>query len=316
MTGGEQIAAVEERDSVAALAPESPLLFAWARLRLREIVQGRVERLLVGRRAEGCWSVLHDASGWMSARGVGEADVVRFGSAREAVADAMAGIMIDAGVRLNSELLKVAGVVVETDLREPPWRLWRVTDAGRESAGGSDGRPDGPGIVLDDVDGRPMGYFVCVPRPRPDGERGGFVTVRKVFALAVAAMLPPDDQDGTSTLEVLPEGTELHGSGGVDEVFLFEPGTPFVWQGVVRGGYKDPIPDVYHVQRPLPVYPGFPVAHASIPDTGIGAGARPPTKEGRGYYLVEPICELLRSGHLTRTPAPSGRMRVTFGEAE
>ncbi|OLT10824.1 hypothetical protein BJF79_25470 [Actinomadura sp. CNU-125] len=298
---------------MADLAPESPLLLAWARLRLREIVQGRAGRLLAGRRADGCWSVLRDGSGWLSAPGVGEP--VRFGSAREAVADAMAGVMVDADVRLNSDLLEIAGLLAEVPLREEPWQLWRLTDAGRAMADDPNRSPDGPGIVLDELDGHPIGYFVCVPRPRPEHQSGGFITVREVFALAAAAMLPPEPPDGTSASVILPEGTELHGSGDLDQVFLFEPGTPFSWQGLVRGGYRDPVPDVYRVQHPLQVYPGFPTAHATFPESGIGPGSSPPTDKGRGYYLVDSISALLRAGHLARTPAPSGRVRITFEEA-
>ncbi|GGV02865.1 hypothetical protein GCM10010182_20790 [Actinomadura cremea] len=97
-----------ERELVALLAPESPLLFACPP-RLRDLAGVHAARFLVGRVPSGHWSVIHGASGWQVLSGSAPDEPETFGSARSAVADAMARVLATAEVGLTSGLLELAG---------------------------------------------------------------------------------------------------------------------------------------------------------------------------------------------------------------
>jgi len=86
------------------------------------------------------------------------------------------------------------------------------------------------------------------------------------------------------------EGTVLDGYGGQDDVFLFTPDAPFSRRGL-WGGPHQHTRKVYRVQRPLLVYPGFPVERETSPGTERRGE---PAEGGRGYYLVDSIADLIR----------------------
>lgn len=291
-----------ERELVALLDPESPLLFAWARRALREIAGEAAGRFLTGQVAPGSWSVLRGTDEWLVVhrRDDGSPDeVIAFDTARSAVADAMAGVLTAANVEINNEILNVAGILRwdhETGLH------WRLTDAGLalgQRAGGPIGpRAHGRYLPIETFEERPLDYFVCVPGPPP--RSGPFVSVHEVFTMAARNMLPPDAaaEPGVD----LSEGTVLDGYGDQDQVFLFTPQTPFVRRGLwgMPGGHRL---RTYRVRRPLRVYPGFPIAGATYA-TGRPRDDRGLAGEGQGYYLIESIAEYVRSGDLTETSGP------------
>ncbi|GAA3969193.1 hypothetical protein GCM10023085_59390 [Actinomadura viridis] len=291
-----------ERDLVPELAPESPLMFAWARRALRDVVGDRAEDFLVGRVAPGCWSVVRGEQGWLvvgpggdGSEGGGGAEIVAFETALPAVADAMAGVMAASRLALTSGLLELAGLAA-TD--RSGGRFWKPGSVARkiEEAGGGRGGPrsGGPGLALNGIEKRELGYFVFLPEPPPDD--GPFVAVHEIYAYAAAAMLPePPRRDAGSPDEGgvdLPAGTVLDGYGGHDQVFLFTPQTPFHRRGHLGGlgAYEH---HTYRVQRPIRVYQGLPVAGGPLPAPKGDA-----ENTERGYYLVDSIAELLKSGVL------------------
>ncbi|MEW2355420.1 glycohydrolase toxin TNT-related protein [Spirillospora sp. NPDC029432] len=297
---------VDERAAVARLAPESPLLFPWARRALRDIAGSGAARFLVGRTLPGCWSVLPGEGEWLTVHepgGPGEPEggapstAVAHRTARAAVADAAAGVLAAAGVRLTSGILELATIIMRDPRDGRPF--WKPGAAGGEikaRGGGPSGpRAAGPGVAIDFLEGRPLGYFACAPGPPP--ERGAYATVHEIFELAVLNLLPPDPEDGSAEGVDLPEGTELDGFGDQGQVFLFTPETPFgrrgLWGAPARHEHR-----AYRVRRPLRAYPGFPVAGAVSPAPAIGKPA-----EGQGYYLVDTVADLVRAGDLAEISA-------------
>lgn len=281
---------------MALLAPESPLLFAWARRALRDLAGDHADRFLVGRAASGHWSVLRGASGWQVVSGAAPDEPETFGSARSAVADAMARVLATAQVGLTSGLLELAGIVKEPRTGK---RFYELGDAGlrlrERSADREAVRPAGPCVPLARFENRPTGYFRVLPGPRPDA--GAFATVHEIYELAARALLPGDPDVnarpgawlGDGTAVDLPEGTPLDGYGDRDQVFLFTPGTPFRRRGL-WGSAGDHEHHRYRLRRPLRAHPGFPVATATFGDGD--------ELEGQGYYLVETIAELVSAGVL------------------
>ncbi|TDC90352.1 glycohydrolase toxin TNT-related protein [Actinomadura sp. 7K507] len=296
--------AQHERELVARLAPESPILFARARHVLRDMTRDGAARFRVGAVEQGCRSVLHGENGWQSVhRPAASTDATSgqphgrasdepqgrasgHATAREATAHAVGGLLADEGVSLNSTILKIAGLItVDRDTN-----AWALTETGQRIWAESEdaARPSGTScIALEGLAGR-AGYFVHRPGPAPS--EGPFMNVHTVFSMAAFNLLP--DSAGEPG-EILPEDTILDGYGDTGEVFLFEPGTPFnrrgLWGEPERHPYR-----AYRVREPLHVYPSFPVEKATI-------SVENPAEEGRGYYLVDTIAALLASGTLSET---------------
>lgn len=280
-----------EHELVARLHPESPILFARARRLLRDMTPNGVGRFRVGAVEDGCWSVLHGENGWQSAgRLDGAAETSDHATAREATAHAVGGILAAEGVSVNSDLLELAGLVKRELRVELRVSVRVLTEAalriGAESENAA--RPSGTSwIALADLVKGP-GFFVCRPGPAPS--EGPFVSVHTIFTMVALSQLP---ESAGEPAETLPEGTVLDGYGGTDQVFLFEPGTPFhrrgLWDEPARHPHR-----FYWVRRPLRVYPSFPIEYATIPVEDI-------PDQGRGYYLVDTIADLLASGALSET---------------
>ncbi|MWA06017.1 glycohydrolase toxin TNT-related protein [Actinomadura sp. LD22] len=296
MTGAPQ----DEHELTAALAPESPILFHRARRLLADWTRDAAARFRVGRLEAGCWSVLRAGDGWRSVRTDGD-DRSAIGedheTARAAVAHAVGGLLTEAGTGLNPKVFQMAGIIrpAPDDLtdRGP----WYFTEAGERLRDASEDAPrpgpEVPCVPLERLIGREPGYFALRREPAP--ERGGFVTVHRVFELAVRDQLPDGPGDPAETLA---EGTVLDGYGGTDQVFLYEPGTPFHKRGL-QGMPEMYEHRFYEVRRPLRVHPAFPLEYTIVP-RGRSTGA------GRGFYLVDSIADLLRDGRLAETTGPRG----------
>ncbi|MFG2084963.1 MULTISPECIES: glycohydrolase toxin TNT-related protein [unclassified Spirillospora] len=280
----------DERELVARLAPESPIMFARARRLLRDMTRDGAARFRVGVAEHGCRSVLHGENGWQAVhRPDGSADAASdHATARAATAHAVGGILSEDGVSLNSTILEIADLI-RRESHEYTW-TWALTETAQRISAESRNatRPSGtPCIALEGLVGR-AGYIVLRPAPTPS--EGPFVDVHTVWSMMAFNLLP--DTPGEPA-EILSEGTILDGYGDTDDVFLYEPGTPFtrrgLWDEPARHTHRS-----YRVRRPLHVYPSFPTDKAtiSVADT---------TGQGRGYYLVDTIAALLATGTLRET---------------
>ncbi|HEX2312744.1 MAG TPA: glycohydrolase toxin TNT-related protein [Thermomonospora sp.] len=284
---------------VALLAPESPLLFAHARRVLGRSVPEAAGRLGIGEVVPGGWSVLRGSAGWVVLR---DEHVTEFGDAASAVVRATAAVMAEAGRRVDTGLLQTVGLL-ETGFAfdaDTPRAFWSLTGAARESG------PHVPGEVfvrLDTLADKPP-LFSVLPFVAPSGNKGVYVSTREVFERLLRAQLPPTvdhpgkDDHGALTL---PEGTEVDSYGDLDQVMVYEPGTPFSR----RASWGSPAyhrHHVYRVERPLRVYPAFWFATPAQPTM------EEQDRDGMGYYLVDTIADLLRSGALSE-PRPLGKGR-------
>lgn len=284
----------DERELVARLAPESPIMFERARRLLRDMTRDGAARFRAGVVEDGCRSVLHGENGWQAAhRDDSAGALLRAGTsdhptARAATAHAVSGILSEEGVSLNSTILEIAGLIRQ-ERHTYTW-TWTLTEtAQRISAESRNAAPPSgtPCIALEGVVGR-AGYIVLRPVLTPP--EGPFMDIHTVWSMMAFNLLP--DTPGEPA-EILPENTILDGYGDTDQVFLYEPGTPFtrrgLWDEPTRHTHRS-----YRVRRPLHVYPSFPSDKAtiSIEDT---AG------QGRGYYLVDTIAALLAAGTLRET---------------
>jgi hypothetical protein len=311
----------DEHDLVARLAPESPILFYRARRLLRDWTRDAASRFLVGRVEDGCWTVLHGDDGWLAVRAEpdepresheaaearepgepgeprepgGPREVTAHGTARAAVAHALGGLLTEAGTGLNMTVFQLAGIIEPGPDDRTGLGPWFLTETGERLRAESESapRPDPgvPCVALERLLGRERGYFALRRESAP--ERGAFVTVHQVFAMAAHRALP--DGPGEAA-ETLPEGHVLDAYGDTDQVFLYEPGTPFHERGT--WGSPDVHPHrFYRLERPLRVHPASPLEYTVVP-----RGKR--TGSGRGYHLVDSIADLLRDGALSEVPDP------------
>ncbi|MBO2460223.1 glycohydrolase toxin TNT-related protein [Actinomadura violacea] len=283
----------DEHELTCALAPESPILFYRARRLLGDWTRDAAARFRVGRVEDGCWSVLRTGDGWQAVRGAGgEAGV--HGTARAAVARAVGGLLAEAGTGLNPQVFRMAGIIRPAPDDYTDWGPWFLTEDGErlrdESERGPRPGPEVPCVPLERLLDRGHGYFTLRRESAP--ERGGFVTVHQVFEMAACHRLP--DGPGVPA-ETLPEGTVLDGYGPDDQVFLYDPDTPFHKRGL-QGRADSYEHRFYEVRRPLLLHPAFPLEHTVLP---LGR----PTDDGRGYYLVDSVAALLRDGCLAETAA-------------
>ena len=321
-TAAEAVASGAVQDEHELVAGRE-LLFVRARDLIRDLAPRAVDRLLVGRVADGCWSVLRASEGMWAAVGPDGASssgdgpdtggAVPFDDVRDAVAYAVGGVLAEAGAQVDSEVLRLAGLLYRQRERDPDREAWMLAPDGRQVSGRSRGliRPEsGSYINLEQVHNRPVGwgYFVCEAGPAP--ARGGFVSVHEVFRRLAGQTLPkpppepdPDPMLNPPVVE-LEVGTELDAYGSIDEPFLYEIGTPFS----VRGLYGSPEAHpyrVFRVQKPLRASPGLFVP-APVFAIGDEEEPEPPEGRGRGYYLVESIADLIASGHLVEITGPGG----------
>ncbi|MFI0350662.1 glycohydrolase toxin TNT-related protein [Actinomadura sp. 9N407] len=315
-----------ESDLVAALPEGLADLFAASRALLLDVLEPEeADRFLVGRLADGHWSVVHAAPSWLAVRmedGAG-AEVHAFEEARSAAAFAIGAVLAEAGAEVNSTVLTAAGVL--SMLTAPrkgvdTWTLGDYQQFGTKQMRRSRSveRPSGAAargrryIRLSTLHNRPGGYFVCRPGPVPS--RGDFVSTHEIFRRCAEKWLPkarPPVRERpvaeTFPTEVLEPGTELDAYGEPDRDVLFTIGTPFSRRGLY-GTPEQYAYHVYRVQRPFEVSPGLFTATPIFP-TGQDRPAeeeRPAGTDGRGFYVSRPIADLLRSGELVEITGPGG----------
>ncbi|MWA06018.1 glycohydrolase toxin TNT-related protein [Actinomadura sp. LD22] len=297
------------------LAAQLPALFGRARERLAAYVPG-VDRLRVGTVADGCWTIARTDGAWLA---IGpDASVRPFDDPRAATVHAMAGVMADAGLEINSQVLQTAGIITRqrsARKKQDAWNLAADPDDSPVTRTYASPRPTSPGpfIALEGMANRPGGYFVCFPGPAP--EHGPYVSVHEVCRRLAAIGLPvpapeppPEPEPAPEPLgETLPAGKEVDTYHDPADRFVFEIGTPWLRRGhnTLRGlTYR-----VYRVQKPLRARP---VLFEAGP---IGSDA-PPEETGMGYTLVDPIADLVASGHLVEITGPGGEPGPTVHRPE
>ncbi|MBD2900351.1 hypothetical protein amrb99_93550 [Actinomadura sp. RB99] len=294
----------DETDLTRQLPSGLEALFTAARRRLADYVPG-VDRFRVGTVDDGCWTIARTSGAWLA---IGPDSAVRpFADPRAAAVHAMAGVMADAGMEINSQVLHVTGVLKRERAlrkRQDAWTLAPGDDSPAASAFDAV-RPAGPGpyIALDPMANRPGGYFVCFPGPRPG--HGAFVSVHEIYRALAGTGLPvpapepepePEPRPEPPS-EILPAGKEVDTYHPPADRYVFDIGTPWERRGHINLTgltYR-----VYRVQKPLR---GYTVLFHVGP---IGSGT-PPPETGMGYNLVHSIADLVASGHLVEITGPGG----------
>ncbi|MDL4814890.1 glycohydrolase toxin TNT-related protein [Actinomadura opuntiae] len=303
-----------ETDLARLLPPGLEDLFTTARAKLADYVPG-VDRLRAGTIADGCWTIAHTTGAWLA---IGPDSAVHpFGDPRAATVHAMAGVMADAGMEINSQVLLVARVLRRNRVprkRQDAWTL--ASGADSPAAGAYDSvRPAGPGpyIALDALANRPGGYFVCFPGPRP--EDGAFISVHDIYGAlagtglptAVPEPAPEPEPRPEPPSEILPVGKEVDTYHPPADRYVFDIGTPWERRGHINLHgltYR-----VYRVQKPLRGY------NALFHLGPIGSGT-PPPETGMGYNVVHSIADLVASGHLVEITGPGGEPGPTVQPPE
>ncbi|GAA2161683.1 glycohydrolase toxin TNT-related protein [Actinomadura napierensis] len=294
----------DEDDLTRLLPPGLEELFTRARAKLDDYVPG-ADRLRIGSLADGCWTIAHTDGAWLA---IGPGPVVLpFGEPRAATVHAMAGVMADAGMEINSQVLYTAGILRRERAPRKKQDAW-VPASGTDSPTArtySSPRPTGPGLYvpLEGMANRPGGYFVCFPGPPP--EHGAFVSVDEVYRALAGIGLPvptPEPEPEPETLpeppsETLPVGKEVDTYHDPADRYVFDIGTPWLRRGHINLHgltYR-----IYRVRKPLR---GYTVLFEVGP---IGSGT-PPEETGMGYNLVHSIADLVASGHLVEITEPGG----------
>jgi len=299
-----------ESDLVQLLPVEDARLFMRARMKLADLVPGQ-DRLRIGTPADGCWTVAHTAGAWIAAGPDGSATA--FEEPRRAVVHAMAGIMADARMEINSQVLRTARILDRRARPRDGVDAWLLASGDRSAhARTSDSpRPSEPGpyIALDPLHNRPGGHFVCVPGPPP--ETGPFIAVHDVYRTLAGKVVPKPKRTAAAPpeppSEVLPAGAEVDAYGDQDRCFVYSLGTPFSRRGL--WGEPDDHPyRVYRVEKPVRGFTGL-FSMAPVFPTGQ---APPPDDEGTGYYLMDSIADLVASGHLAEITGPGGQPGPTL----
>ncbi|OLT10825.1 hypothetical protein BJF79_25475 [Actinomadura sp. CNU-125] len=304
----------DETRLAAALPPGLDALFDRTRATLTALAPGHEDRFQVGRLVEGCWSVLHHPPAWIATRYQdGRCVHLRaFADPRDAVRHAAAEVIADAGAAVDAAVLRAAGIVARTTERRGDIDAWALSSKGGQLTKWARGevRPTGADadrrryVDLQKMHGRPGGYFVLPAGPPP--EKGEFLSTHEVFAHYLDETLPkaqvaaPEPEEPAR--EILPVGMELDAHGGTERPFLFAIGTPFPQRGL----YGTPDAYAYRVYRVVKEIEAYPGLFADAPIFPTGRPEPVPDGEGRGFYLVHSIDDLVRSGHLVRIAEPGG----------
>ncbi|TDC90351.1 TNT domain-containing protein [Actinomadura sp. 7K507] len=287
-----------ENDLVALLPAGSERLFMRARMKLADFVPG-ASPLRFGVPAENSWTVAHADGAWLAVGPGG--DVFPYAEPHRAVAHAMAGVMTDAGMEVNSTVLMDVRILSLQRKPKKGQQAWLFGDTGRElnvrTADSPRPHGDGPYISLDSLHNRPDGHFVCFPGPAP--EESAYVSVHDVFMMLAENVLPkpaPEPQAAPEPpSEVLEAGMEVDAYGDSAGSFVYTVGTPFLRRGL-WGSPSDYSYHLYRVAKPIRAYTGL---FAPGP---MGSDPQPPDT-GIGFYLVDSIADLVASGHLVEITA-------------
>lgn len=291
-----------ESDLVALLPAGLEKLFMRARVKLADFVPG-ADEFRVGDPGGGRWTVAHHDGAWLAVGPGG--DVFPYAEPRRAVAHAMAGIMADARMEINSSVLEAARILHVERNPGTDEQAWLLSDKGRKLSGKTahSPRPRGTGqyLALDPLHNRPDGHFVCFPGPPP--EEGAYVSVHDLFMMFAESTLPkpaPTPQAAPEPpSEVLEAGMEVDAYGDPAGRFVYTVDTPFLRRGL-WGSPEDYAYHLYRVAKPIRAYTGrfFPGPLGSDP---------PPPDTGMGFYLVDSIADFVASGHLVEiTPGRAG----------
>jgi hypothetical protein len=308
-----------ETDLEAALPEGLGGLFEQARARLRDFgVPEAADRFLIGRIADGCWSVVHLAPAWLAVH-MADGECVEqraFADAAAATAFAAGAALAEAGAEVNSAVLRGAGVLSRDESPRDgvdAWRLDTTTGNGTlqivRSAGAE--RPRGAAargrryFALRPLDNRPGGYFIVHPGPVP--ARGDFVSTHQIFEWHVGGSLPeakpPEPSPDEET--VLQPGMELDTYGGDNTGTLFTIDTPFERRQL--HGYPEDTPlRVYRVLRPLPATILTYLDARTVYRPGERGPKRLPDEHGRAFDLERSIRDHVEAGDLTEISGPGG----------
>ncbi|MFG2084962.1 TNT domain-containing protein [Spirillospora sp. NPDC048824] len=282
-----------ESDLVALLPPGMEQLFMRARVKLADFVPG-AGTLRIGAPGEGHWTVAHTGDAWLAVAPGG--DAAPYAEPHRAVAHAMAGVMTDAGMEINSAVLSVVQIITGERIPRDDQQAWTFGDVGRELSvrRSNSPRPDGTGpyIHLDPLHNRPEDHFVCFPGAAP--EEGAYVSVHEVLMMLAESGLPapaPEPEAAPEPpSEVLETGREVDAYGDPANCFVYTIGTPFLRRGL-WGAPSDYAYHVYRVEKPIRAHTGL---FAPGP---LGSDPSPPDT-GMGFYLADSIADLVASGHL------------------
>lgn len=292
--------------------PDSGWYFERAGRILADFLPEAPDLPLTDRLEDGRWSVLNPGRAWLAVRPAGgRCDrVVAFADARSALAHATAAVMVEHGVQVDSDLLRLARVVERRGSSEA--LAWGTCGTAATLTAELP-RPSGDGryIAIGPLGNRPYGHFVCEPGPPP--EHGPFIGVRDVFEAALVAALPigpahrperatapvpRDEPPAPSPRQVLQPGTVVDAFEDNDQCFVFAVGTPDYRRGAWHRD-KESVYHRYRVERPLPAAPGL------LAPWGIDEDDLLRTDQGQGYYLGDVLVgDLVRDGWLTEITGP------------
>jgi hypothetical protein len=230
---------------------------------------------------------------------------VYFTAAQDAVAHAMAGVILDASVVIHTQLLREMGVLERLWEKVSDPAVWQLGDVGRRlieaTADAEQARYADRVILLDPLIGRGLGYQVCPQVPPPDS--GTFIDAHLIFAEYARTHLPGDF--GANTGEQLPEGTLLDSYDSSVDRYLFALTTPFCYRAQNRVA-KVHTREFFVTQRPLFVYPGLPIKITTIPDQGMDWVPNPKYVRS-GYLFHGTVADLLTSGDIIRVTEAKAR---------
>ncbi|MFB4301420.1 glycohydrolase toxin TNT-related protein [Actinomadura sp. NTSP31] len=306
-------------DELTALLRPAGLedLFPRAREVLDGLAPGASGRFLAGRLGDGCWSVVRSGPAWLAVRQEAGrlVEVAPFAEPRPAVTWAMGGVLADAGLEVDADVLRKARIIRRQTPPGGTEDVWLLDQDHRHRIRRGQPRPRAEAagrrayVALGEIHHRPDEHFVCRPGPPP--ERGDFMSTQEIFSrLAGTSGLPlppppPQEpaEDPYGPTVTLPAGTELDAYGDPERPFLFTIGTPFEVRGLTGSAAGLPY-HVYRLVEPLDVAPGLFTDVRAYP-----AGAPPedlPPRQGRGFYTYETVAALLRSGRLIEIGGPGG----------
>ena len=127
------------------------------------------------------------------------------------------------------------------------------------------------------------------------------------FAVTTAEPEPAPGPAPEPPGETLPVGKEVDTYHDPADRFVFEIGTPWLRRG--HNNLHGLTYRVYRVQKPVR---GRPVLF----DVGPIGSDTPPPETGMGYSLVDPIADLVASGHLVEITGPGGEPGATVHRPE
>ncbi|WUH98130.1 TNT domain-containing protein [Spirillospora sp. NBC_00431] len=315
-----------ESELAAALPAGLETLFSAARDRLLGILpQESAGRFLIGRLADGCWSVLHAAPAWLAVRMEDGACVEKhaYADPAAAVAFAVGAVLAEAGAEVNSSVLRGAGALITVTDRKNHISAWTLPGSDKNGsrqyrASLSAERPQGAAargrqyFSLSPLHNRPGGYFVVQPGAVP--AQGDFVSTHQIFEWFVGASLSkptaprpgpgPDDAGEPPSQVVLEVGTELDAYDWPTTTILAIIGTPFERRHPT--GYPEDHPYyVFRVQRPLRATP-IVMESRTVYRPGERGPKRLPDERGQIYGLERSIMHFVETGDLVRISGPGG----------